>query len=58
MQLAIEFREAPHGWALWPFFEPNDVWVGFYRDPKKRRIYFCPIPMFGLVLQYGRFSWA
>jgi hypothetical protein len=30
------------------FFEPRDLWVGIYIDTWGRRIYICPVPMFGL----------
>lgn len=30
-----------------------DFWVGFYYDRKKRRLYFFPVPMFGIMYQFG-----
>lgn len=30
-----------------------DLWVGFYWDSKKRRLYFLPIPGLGFYIQFG-----
>lgn len=36
-----------------------DLWVGFYWDSAKDRLYFLPVPCFGLVLQFPcRHSWG
>ena len=34
-------------------FEPCDFRVGLFWDRKKRRLYCLPIPMFGIVFDFG-----
>lgn len=29
-----------------------DFWVGLFWDSKKRRLYFFPVPMLGIVVQW------
>lgn len=31
-----------------------DLWVGFFIDTKKRKVYFFPIPIFGLIFNYSK----
>jgi hypothetical protein len=37
-----------------PIFAWYDIWVGFFIDRVKRRLYFFPIPCLGFVLEWGR----
>lgn len=34
-------------------FEWYNFWVGIYYDKKKRTLYFLPVPMIGLKIQFG-----
>jgi len=36
------------------FFNWRDLWIGVYIDNKKKIIYICPIPMFGIKIYYGK----
>lgn len=36
-----------------PIFAWYDIWVGVFIDRAKRRIYVFPVPMFGVVIQFG-----
>ena len=35
-----------------PIFAWYDLWVGLYVDRANRRLYFLPIPMFGVVIEF------
>ena len=35
-------------------FEWRDLWVGAYWDPERRRLYILPLPMLGLVFEFGQ----
>ncbi len=35
-------------------FEPRDLWVGAYVDTHKLRVYICLLPMFPIIVEWGR----
>lgn len=35
------------------FFKWYDFWVGLYYDRRDRRLFFCPLPMVGVVFDFG-----
>ena len=35
-------------------FEPRDLWMGFFVDTKKHRLYFLPIPCAGVVFDWSK----
>lgn len=37
-----------------PLFAWYDLWIGLYVDTRNRRLYILPIPMFGIVIDFGR----
>lgn len=37
-----------------PIFEVRDLWVGFFVDPAKQKLYFLPVPMLGLVFTWKK----
>jgi len=34
------------------FFAWYDFWIGVFVDRKKKLVYVCPIPMFGVIFSY------
>jgi hypothetical protein len=36
-----------------PIFAWYDFWIGLYWDRKARRLYVFPLPMIGMVLDFG-----
>ena len=38
---------------VYPIFAWYDFWVGFYWDRTKKRLYFLPVPMLGIVFDFG-----
>lgn len=38
--------------TITPFFRWYDLWVGVFVDTKNRTLYVCPVPMFGLKVQW------
>ena len=37
-----------------PIFAWYDFWIGAYYDRAKRKLYILPIPMFGIVITFGK----
>lgn len=37
-----------------PIFAWYDLWVGAYWDRTRRRLYLLPVPMLGVVIEFGR----
>lgn len=35
-----------------PFFRWYDLWIGAYIDITNATVYFCPLPMVGLKIQW------
>lgn len=38
------------------FFKPVDLWIGAYIDTANKKVYICPIPMFGFSMQILRWE--
>ncbi|MFA5071076.1 MAG: hypothetical protein WC511_01745 [Candidatus Pacearchaeota archaeon] len=45
-------EEKKKTYSVTPMFAWYDFWIGFYWDKKNRCLYFFPIPMFGLKIQF------
>ena len=37
-----------------PIFAWYDIWIGAYWDRARRRLYLFPVPMLGVVLDFGK----
>lgn len=35
-------------------FRWYDAWIGLYKDQKRKRLYFFPVPMIGFVFDWER----
>ena len=40
--------------SIKPIFAWYDLWVGVFIDRAKRRVYVFPVPMLGVVIQWGQ----
>lgn len=45
-----KFRQS---FSIRPIFAWYDMWVGAFWDGQERRLYIFPVPMFGVVIQFG-----
>lgn len=36
-----------------PVFEWYDLWIGFFWDRRRRRLYILPLPTVGIVIEFG-----
>jgi hypothetical protein len=36
-----------------PLFAWFDCWIGIYWDARRRRLYVLPVPMLGVVIDFG-----
>ncbi len=39
--------------SIKPLFAWFDCWIGLFWDRKAKRLYVFPVPMFGVVIQFG-----
>lgn len=42
----------PNSVRVWIIFRWYDLWVGIYKDPKRKRLYLFPVPMIGFVFDW------
>ena len=64
-ELMEEYAEAKAGqhetivnWlpSVKPIFAWYDLWIGFYWDSEKSRLYFLPLPCIGLIFEWKKDS--
>ena len=41
---------------VYPIFAWYDLWIGFFWDANKRKLYFLPVPCLGIVFEFTRKS--
>ena len=48
ISLSLRLSETPM--RVKPFFRWYDLWIGVFVDIERRRLYICPFPMFGVII--------